>query len=123
MTSPAQQLAEALAQLPAKRKYGNKPIEVDNILFASRKEARRFADLRLMERAGQIKDLKVHPAFPLDVNGHPVCRYTADFSYVTTATETRVVEDVKSPATRRETAYRIRFRLFRAIHGFEITEV
>ena len=46
-------------------KYRAKKITVDGITFDSRKEARRFAELRLLERAGKIKDLKLQVPFEL----------------------------------------------------------
>lgn len=103
-------------------KFGNIPTEVDGIAFASKKEARRYGELRLLERAGRITALKVHPSFPLDVNGIPVCRYVGDFSYLA-ADGSAVVEDVKSPITRKHPVYRIKAKLFRAIHGFDVLEV
>jgi hypothetical protein len=120
--TPAMQLAAAL-KAKRGRKYRNEPVEVDGIQFASKREARRCAELLLMERAGQIRDLRFHPSFPLDVNGHPVCRYVGDAGYTITATGVRVVEDTKSPATRVNPVFRLKAKLFRAIHGFEITEV
>jgi hypothetical protein len=108
---------EALTAL----KFRNVPTEVDGIAFASKKEARRYGELKLLERAGQITGLKVHPAFPLDVNGHPVCRYVGDFAYVRGGVE--VVEDVKSPITRKHPVYRLKAKLFEALRGFPVTEV
>lgn len=102
-------------------KFNNIPTEVDGIAFASKKEARRYGELRLLEKAGAIRLLKVHPAFPLDVNGHPICRYVGDFQYVENGVE--VVEDVKSPITRKHPVYRLKNKLFAAIHGFQIREV
>lgn len=103
-------------------KYGNIATEIDGTTFASRKEARRYGELKLLEHAGEITGLKLHPAFPLDVNGKPVCRYEGDFEYRTKGGE-RVVEDVKSEATRKNRAYRIKNKLFAALLGFEIREV
>jgi len=102
-------------------KFRNQPVEVGGIQFASRKEARRWADLCLLELAGKITDLKAHPSFPLDVNGYPVCRYVADASYRENGVP--VVEDTKSPITRKHPVYRLKNKLFRALHGFEIREV
>lgn len=102
-------------------KFRNQPTEVNGLQFASKKEARRWGDLCLLERAGQITDLKAHPAFPLDVNGHPVCRYVADASYRENGV--LVVEDTKSPITRKHPVYRIKNKLFQALMGFAIREV
>lgn len=103
-------------------KFSNIRTEVDGIEFASKKEARRYGELKLLERAGRITGLKVQPSFPLDVNGKPICRYVGDFEYQTSAGD-RIVEDVKSPITRKHPVYRLKAKLFEAVVGFPITEV
>jgi hypothetical protein len=111
-------------------KYGAQVQEVGGIRFASRKEARRYQDLRLLERAGVISDLELQPRWPITVVGLQyrnwgevltVGHYTADFQYYERDRGV-VIEDVKSSATR-TTAYRLRKRLVEAIHGIRITEV
>lgn len=102
-------------------KFRNQPTEVDGQSFASKKEARRYGELRLLERAGRITALRTHPTYPLDVNGYPVCKYVADFDYWEGGA--LVVEDVKSPITRKDSTYRVKNKLFRALYGFEIREV
>ena len=47
------------------RKYGNKKITIDGIEFDSRKEAERYSELKLLERAGEIKDLELQKSFEL----------------------------------------------------------
>ena len=51
----------------AMNKYNAKPIAVDNIRFASKAEARRYEELRMLVLAGEIRDLVVHPGFALYV--------------------------------------------------------
>lgn len=104
------------------RKYGNVRTEVDGISFDSKKEAKRYSELKLLERAGHIRDLELQPMFPMVINGHLVCTYIADFAYLV-PNGSRVVEDVKSPATRSEAAYRIKNKLMRAIHKIDVMEV
>ena len=41
-----------------KSKYHAQPVEIDGVRFDSQKEARRYSELRLLERAGEIKDLQ-----------------------------------------------------------------
>lgn len=96
------------------RKYGNKPTNG----FASKKEAARHAELVLMERGGQIKDLKVKTRYPIVVNGALICEYEDDFSY--TENGQRIVEDAKGVRT---PAYRLKKKLMRAVHGIDIKEV
>lgn len=109
-------------------KYGNRKTVVDGVEFASAKEARRYGELKLLERAGKIADLALHPKFPLKVNGKLVCTYIADFAYYdrhpSGAVHAQInVEDVKSEATRKNRAYRIKNKLFAALMGFSIQEV
>lgn len=117
----------ALAEKAAKRRSGNKygaiPTEVDGIKFASKKEARRYEQLRLRERARDIHDLEVHPAYVLEVNGVRIGRYTADFRYTDAASGEQVVEDVKGGRATKSEAYGLRKRLMLAVHGIKITEV
>ena len=82
-------------------KYGNVKTVVDGITFDSKAEAARYRELKLMERAGKISDLRTQPSFILvpgfRKNGtyyRPV-RYIADFQYVDIANRAVVVEDVK----------------------------
>ena len=112
-------------------KYHAKPQEVDGVRFDSRKEARRYQELRLLERAGEIADLELHPVYPIvvveiwRVGDRPLIdcgRYTADFRYLDKSTGATVIEDVKCKATR-TTAYRLRKRLVEAIYGITVTEV
>ena len=109
-------------RIPARRKFGNRPTEVDGQTFASAKEARRFGELRLLERAGEITELRTQPRFPLEVNGQLVCAYVADFTYRDKAGRL-IAEDVKSEITRKHPVYRLKAKLFKAVMGFEITEV
>jgi len=104
-------------------KYRNKPTTVDNIRFASQKEANRYCELKLLLAAGEIRDLEVHPVFPLVVNGQRVCTYIADFRYHKKGTYGKaVVEDVKSKATR-TAAYMIKKKLLKAVMAIDVTEV
>lgn len=104
-------------------KYGNIPMVVDGLNFSSKKEARRYGELRLLERAGEIDELETQPKFPLKVNGELVCTYIADFAYKNLKTGLRVIEDVKSEATRKNRAYRIKIKLLRALEGVQVVEV
>lgn len=100
-------------------KFGAVRTEVDGITFASKKEASRYGELKLLVRAGEIRELSLQPRFPLRVEGKLVCTYVADFLYETKLGET-VVEDAKGMRT---PAYIIKSKLFEALHGFPITEV
>lgn len=101
-------------------KYRAVATEVDGIRFDSKKEAFRYGQLKLLEQAGLIAHLEVHPRYPLTVNGLKVGTYVADFRYAKTDTGELIVEDVKGVRT---PVYRLKKKLVRAIFGFEIREV
>ena len=102
---------------PRRNKYGNEAVTVDGLKFHSRREAKRYRELRVMQRAGQITGLRLQVSFKLIVNGVLVCRYRADFVYVERGA--RVVEDCKGFRTRE---YEMKKRLMRAVWGIEILE-
>lgn len=103
-------------------KYRNIKVEVDGLSFDSKAEAKRYGELRLLERAGEIAALELQPTFKLQVNGQKICNYRGDFAYVV-VNGARVVEDVKSPATRTNPVYRLKKKLLLACEGVEIVEV
>ncbi len=115
----------------AKSIYINKKIVVDGIKFDSKKEARRYQALLLMQRAGEISDLELQPKFELvkgvkfsgDARAKPAVRYFADFAYTDTATGKRIVEDVKSPVTKEKPSYKMKRHMMLAVHGIEVLEM
>ena len=62
-------------------KYHSKKVIFGNLSFDSQGEYYRYCELKLLERAGEIGDIKVHPEFPIVINGHRVCKVMLDFSY------------------------------------------
>lgn len=98
-------------------KYRNKPTYVDGRRFDSRREARRYQDLLLLQAAGQISHLDCQVRFPLVVGTELICTYVADFCY--RENEKGIVEDCKGYRTRE---YKIKKKLMRAIRRIEIKE-
>lgn len=119
-----------------KSKYGANKATVDGITFDSMKEARRYSQLKLLERAGEISDLQLQVKFELiptqfeevEVNGkirHGKCVersicYYADFVYTDNSTGETVVEDAKGMRT---PEYVMKRKLMLYIHGIQIKEV
>ena len=86
----------------------------------------RYGELKLLERSGAIAGLRLHPAFSVEIAGYPYCTYTADFSYWQRqdgAQSVRVVEEIKSTGTAKDTAYRLRKKAAELYHRFQVTEV
>lgn len=106
-------------------KYHNRKTVIDGITFDSTKEANRYAELKLMERAGIITDLQLQKRFELQPafyhNGkkqRPIY-YVCDFFYK--EGDVYVVEDVKSPVTRNNQVYKLKRKMM-LYRGYEIKE-
>lgn len=98
-------------------KYRAKRTEVNGHVFASKREAARYQDLLLLERAGEISGLELQPKYDLIVNGIKVGRFTGDFRYL--EKNELVVEDSKGYKVR---DYPIRKKLMLACYGIKIRE-
>lgn len=109
-------------------KYGNRKVERDGIVFDSVKECQRYCELKLMQRAGLISDLRTQVRFeliPTQVFEFPdgvvkerAVTYKADFVYKQDGQT--VVEDTKGMRTKE---YIIKRKLMLYIHGIRIREV
>ena len=96
-------------KLKNKNRFSVAPIAdrtMDGVVFASKKELKRYAELRLLQRAGEVQDLELQPEFRVSINGQHYCTYTADFAY--TEKGERVIEELKSTGTAKDAAYRLR---------------
>lgn len=111
--------AEYQAIAPKPHKYKAQRTEVDGVVFASKAEARRYGELKLLYDQGEIQRLTLQPRFPLEVNGVKIGTYVADFAYVHPEAG-YIVEDVKGVKT---PVYKVKRKLVRALHGIEIYEV
>ena len=101
-------------------KYKNIKIEIDGITFASKHEGKRYCELRLLERAGEITDLELQPRFPITLNNQKICTYIADFRYREVKTGQSVIEDAKGVITQ---IYALKRKLVFAMYGVTIQEV
>jgi hypothetical protein len=111
-----------------RNKFGAVPTVVENIRFHSKKEARRYQELRLLEKAGEIRNLEIQPTFPLYVakgDGVPahVADYVSDFRYFDVRAGSQRIEDVKGGRATKTPIYRLKKRMVEALYGIEITEV
>ena len=110
-------------------KYNNRKVELDGFTFDSQKEARRYTELKLLVRVGQISALELQKSFVLaesvkfnnEPRAKPAIRYVADFTYIENGV--MIVEDVKSKATKSLPVYRMKKHLMKSVHGIEIQEI
>lgn len=97
----------------APREKGYRATYVDGIGFHSAKEAERYKQLCLLEKAGEIEVLELQVAYPLVVNGEHITTYKADFVYYDRKQGRQVIEDAKGHRTER---YQFKKKLFEAIN-------
>lgn len=111
-------------------KYHARKVEIDGYTFDSQREARRYNELRMLERAGKISGLEVHPKWTFGsgarllrslpkangATGAPIT-YAADFAYFCTERNARIIEDVKGLDT---PVSRIKRALLWYFHALEV---
>ena len=118
---------------PAKEsKYHSEKVTIDGETFDSRREARRWAELKLLQQAGEIKDLRRQVKFVLiptqrDEGGKLIekeCSYLADFVYTDARTGEEIVEDAKGYKDGGAYAlFVVKRKLMLWVHGIKIREV
>ena len=129
----------------ARSKYRSEKVTVElpdgtEHTFDSRKEARRYNELLIRLKAGEISDLRLQVKYVLipaqfepDTIGkrggvkkgkliEREASYVADFVYTNNEDGQIIVEDVKSPITRTP-VYRLKRKLLLYIHGIRVIEV
>lgn len=101
-------------------KYHNQKETIDGITFASRKEAKRYQELKLLERAGIIKELQLQKKFELQPKyknneGQTIraITYVADFFYYDNEKKQYFVEDTKGYRTE---VYKLKKKLFEYVY-------
>lgn len=121
-------------------KYGAKKVQINGITFDSKREAIRYQELRLLQRAGKIKDLELQKEFELipaqyeqisreeyikgkgkKTRGKCIeraCKYKADFYYIENGRQ--VVEDTKGFKTK---DYIIKRKLMLYVYGIRVKEI
>lgn len=108
-------------------KYKAIKTTIDGITFDSKKEARRYQELKLMEKAGVIDHLHLQPKFEIlpkhkDIEGNTVRAvvYKADFHYFDLEQRIWIVEDVKGFKT---PLYKLKKKLVEHKHKIKIVEI
>lgn len=124
-------------------KYGNKKVVVDGEVFDSKREAKRYQELKLLEKCGAIRGLQRQVKYELiptqkekstkvytkgRKKGQPIegkviekaITYKADFVYTDVNSGKQVVEDSKGMRTK---DYVMKRKLMLYIHGIKIQEV
>lgn len=79
----------------AYKKYSAIQVKDDGYTFASKLEHRRYCQLKILQKAGKIEGLQVHPKFQAVINGQKVCSIILDFQYFDKENQKLIYEDTK----------------------------
>lgn len=99
-------------------KYSN--VRTDG--YASKREARRAAELELLEKIGAISELEKQVRYQIipPQEGETAVAYVCDFRYRNKETGLLVIEDAKGVKT---DVYRLKKKLMLQVHGITIKEI
>lgn len=122
-------------------KYNNHKVKIDGEVFDSKREARRYSELKLLQVAGKISNLERQIKFVLipaqydtqerygkrgqrlkdkQVLLEKECAYIADFKYFDVESGELVIEDTKGMKTK---DYIIKRKLMLSVYGIRIKEI
>lgn len=100
-------------------KYGNRKVQTEEGWFDSQREYKRWGELKLLQSAGKISNLRRQVPYELIPKRGRLraIKFVADFVYTENGKE--VVEDSKGYRNR---LYMLKWRLMEWVHGIEILE-
>jgi hypothetical protein len=108
-------------------KYKNKKVETNGIIFASVKEYKRYKELKLLEKAGEITNLELQKKYELQPkyvnNDGKIIRaihYIADFVYYDKKKNKYIIEDTKGYRTE---VYKLKKKMFEYKYDLVIKEI
>jgi hypothetical protein len=110
---------------PRANKFGAVKTVVDGITFDSIAESERYKDLKHLEKAGKISNLRLQvpfiiiPSVELDGKKTQPNKYIADFVYFDTNKNCEVTEDLKGFKT---AEYKMKRKLMKYFHNIEVLE-
>ena len=107
-------------RMAKRHKYGAKAVTIDGIRFASKKEGKRYAELKLLAKSGEISELQRQVPFRYELDGELMFTYVADFTYLDKLEGLTIIEDVKGVKT---PLYRLKKKLIEAEYNIEIMEI
>lgn len=100
-----------------KNKYSAIKVKEDGYIFDSKAEHRRYKELLILQRAGEIKDLELQPKYECVINGKKIANVILDFRYFDNGKNMTVIQDVKGFDT---TVSRLKRKLVEAIYNITV---
>lgn len=104
-------------------KYGNRHVEIDGIKFDSEKEGKYYTKLKMLKRAGEVKDFKLQVPFEIKVNKIYIAKYLLDFQVIYSDGTVEYI-DIKAKTKEGKwittDVFKLKKKLVEAIHKIEI---
>lgn len=116
--APPAAVKPAPKSAPKPNKFNAVKTTVGGLVFDSKGESQRYADLLLLQKAGQISGLKRQVPFRLEAGGQLICRYIADFQYIENGVA--VTEDFKGSMAVATDLFRLKKRLMQVLLGIDV---
>lgn len=117
---PGHRAPVAAVEQPKRAKYGNEPVVLDGHKFDSKFQAKRYGELKNMQAAGLIDDLRLEPSYALHVNGIRIGAIEPDFTFMRSGE--LVAEDTKTKVTKTP-LYEWKRRHLEIEYGISIVEI
>lgn len=99
-----------------RNKYNAKKVRADGYIFDSQAEARHYEELKLLERAGEITEIRVHPIFQIEIEGRPICKVILDFAFID-KNGSDIFQDVKGVST---ALSKLKKKMVEAAYGIDV---
>ena len=110
--------APKILKRKGKAKFRNVRVEYDGIKFDSKRECAHYQELKLLEAAGEISQLRVHPRdFTITINNQRICRYEPDFIFYDELQGRFRIQDVKGVVT---ALFKLKKKLVEATYDIEV---
>ena len=103
-----------MTSYPRRNKFGAVKVKDDGYTFDSKREHKRYTELKLLVAAKEISNLKIHPRFDLIIHGKKVAYYSADFEYIEHGR--RVVEDVKGGKATQTPIFKLKWKIVQILY-------
>ena len=100
-------------------KYNNIKVKTEDGTFDSKGEYKRWCQLKIMERVGEINGLVRQPMYEFSYGGTKICKYIADFFYIEANSGNKIIEDFKGVRTG---VYKLKKKMMKAFYDIEILE-
>ena len=100
-----------------KNKYNARKVTINGKTCDSLIEGRKYSELLLCEKQGEISSLELHPRYPIIIDDKKICTVVLDFEFYDNVTKSTRFIDVKGVYTSES---KLRHKLLSAVNGIDV---